>query len=487
MLTLFSEKKLKISSSAIRVIAYFTFSALFIIITNLLIVGPYTHSSIKMGHLLMTTIGLSIFLFYNKNQKTIFMLISLWIFIVLPIFIIKNLAEPDGRTAKEIAVGITESNLFAINIAITLISLLFLSIYLKNTLIRKIARLGTCAIWSISLLLPISFYCYWLFADSVLTSNAIIALAQTTPAEAIEYASYRGNKFIIGIVILILSLLAINILISSLKNKVPSKNNKNVIVSIIAIIGTICACKTSSNYITYPVIDAAISIKEYNSFKEGISQREIGTKQQLQSIPKQGDEGLFVVVIGESQTKTHMSAYGYERNTTPWLKSKLKSDNFIVLQNAFSCYVSTVSALSHALTAANQYSSLPLAEAPSIIEIANASGYETWWLSNQNKFGVWDTPTTIIANQAEHKNWINTSVGEAIRSQFFDVELINLINQIPETPKKKLVFLHTLGCHSTYKSRYPTSFQIWKNNNKIDYYDNANYYQDFLCKNCIKI
>ena len=262
MLTLFSEKKLKISSSAIRVIAYFTFSALFIIITNLLIVGPYTHSSIKMGHLLMTTIGLSIFLFYNKNQKTIFMLISLWIFIVLPIFIIKNLAEPDGRTAKEIAVGITESNLFAINIAITLISLLFLSIYLKNTLIRKIARLGTCAIWSISLLLPISFYCYWLFADSVLTSNAIIALAQTTPAEAIEYASYRGNKFIIGIVILILSLLAINILISSRKNKVPSKNNKNVIVSIIAIIGTICACKTSSNYITYPVIDAAISIKE---------------------------------------------------------------------------------------------------------------------------------------------------------------------------------------------------------------------------------
>lgn len=157
----------------------------------------------------------------------------------------------------------------------------------------------------------------------------------------------------------------------------------------------------------------------------------------LQSLKHQGDDGLFVIVLGESQTKTHMSAYGYHRNTTPWLKSKLSSDNFIVLGNAFSCYISTVPALSQALTAVNQYSSLQLAQAPSILEIANASGYETWWFSNQNKFGVWDTPTTIIANQAGHTKWINTSIGETIRSPFFDDKLIELINKIPDTPKKK--------------------------------------------------
>lgn len=108
-------------------------------------------------------------------------------------------------------------------------------------------------------------------------------------------------------------------------------------------------------------------------------------------------------------------------------------------------------ALSRALTAANQYSTLKLAQAPSILEIANASGYETWWFSNQNQFGVWDTPTTIIANQAERKNWINTSIGETIRSPFFDIELVNLVNKIPDSPKKKLVILHTLGCHSNYR------------------------------------
>ncbi|MBE5692582.1 MAG: phosphoethanolamine transferase [Sutterella sp.] len=475
---------LKISTVILHIFEYFALSALFILITSIFIAGFSSHFPIKIGHLLITSITLGLFLFYNKNKQIIFSLVGLWIFIVLPIFLIKFYGEPDGRAAKEISVAITESNLFAINISITLITLLFLTIRLTNTLIRTIAQFFTCVIWSISLLLPLSFYCYWLFADSLITSNVIIALFQTTPAEAVEYVSYRGTKFITGIVVLLLSLLAINIVL--LKNKKYTKNDSIIISAIITIIGVICTYKTSSNYITYPIIDAAIGIKEYNSFKEGFSQRKENIQQQLQSIKQQGDNGLFVVVIGESQTKTHMSAYGYKRNTTPWLTDKLNSENFIIFDNTFSCYVNTVSALSQALTAANQYSSLQLAQAPSILEIAKAAGFETWWLSNQNKFGAWDTPTTIIANQADHTTWINSTIGEIVRSPFFDAELIKFIDKIPDSPGKKLVILHTLGCHTHYNFRYPESFQKWKNENKVDYYDNAVLYQDFFMKELYK-
>ena len=334
-------------------------------------------------------------------------------------------------------------------------------------------------LWSVALSLPASFYFYWLFANSLITSNTIIALFQTTPAEAIEYASFRGAKFSAGIIAFSLFFVIINIQLFSLKKKeVPIK--KVAVLTIIAIYSVFCSYKTFNNYITQPLRNAVIKIHELNSFKEGSSQREKCIQPILQTLKHQGDDGLFVVVLGESQTKTHMSAYGYYRDTTPWLKSKLSSNNFIILDNIFSCYISTVPALSRALTAANQYSTLKLAQAPSILEIANASGYETWWFSNQNQFGVWDTPTTIIANQAERKNWINTSIGETIRSPFFDIELVNLVNKIPDSPKKKLVILHTLGCHSNYNSRYPASFKKWGTSSKTDHYDNAISYQDYV-------
>lgn len=33
-----------------------------------------------------------------------------------------------------------------------------------------------------------------------------------------------------------------------------------------------------------------------------------------------------------------------------------------------------------------------LEDAYSIIEIAKAAGYDTWWISNQLKYGAYDTP-----------------------------------------------------------------------------------------------
>lgn len=39
--------------------------------------------------------------------------------------------------------------------------------------------------------------------------------------------------------------------------------------------------------------------------------------------------GVYVLVIGESQNKMHMSAYGYGRETTPWLDS-MKNDEHTV-------------------------------------------------------------------------------------------------------------------------------------------------------------
>ncbi|UQT40963.1 hypothetical protein M5E89_02415 [Acidaminococcus intestini] len=55
----------------------------------------------------------------------------------------------------------------------------------------------------------------------------------------------------------------------------------------------------------------------------------------------------------------------------------------------------------------NQYNHIPLEEAYSIIDLAKAAGYDTYWISNQAGFSASDTPITIISSTAAHHTWIN--------------------------------------------------------------------------------
>ena len=102
--------------------------------------------------------------------------------------------------------------------------------------------------------------------------------------------------------------------------------------------------------------------------------------------------GVFVLVIGESETRNHMQVYGYDRETTPWLQDQRENRENITFSNAYSNHTHTVPVLTYALSENNQYNEIALQDAYSIVEAANAAGYETYWLSNQRKLGAWDTP-----------------------------------------------------------------------------------------------
>lgn len=231
MLTSLSLKKINIpiSSLAAKTAKYIAISILTIVVINIITAGCDVHSLGKIGHLLITAFSLALFLIYNKDKQNIITFIALWAFIFIPTFIVLSIGEPDGRTAKEIAITTAESNLFSINISVTLIAILSLSSCLSRNTTRNFARLFTCLLWSVALSLPASFYFYWLFANSLITSNTIIALFQTTPAEAIEYASFRGAKFSAGIIAFSLFFVIINIQLFSLKKKeVPLKKSCSI-------------------------------------------------------------------------------------------------------------------------------------------------------------------------------------------------------------------------------------------------------------------
>ena len=61
---------------------------------------------------------------------------------------------------------------------------------------------------------------------------------------------------------------------------------------------------------------AVEKVQELDAFKSKLEERK-SLIASLEGLSDQGRRGLYVVIVGESQTRDRMSAYGYEKDTTP--------------------------------------------------------------------------------------------------------------------------------------------------------------------------
>ena len=328
------------------------------------------------------------------------------------------------------------------------------------------------------LLIVTLFWGYYFTSNAWFSSDTMLAIMQTNFTESKEFIKdYFNTKVLFSCLILILVLFAeVEVLANN------TLQNRRKFFLFIAIF--VCLCnilllyKTRGNMVIDIGLKAKQNLKSYNDFRKKMAQRKknISVKGTL----KHNDaKGVYVLVIGESQNKNHMSAYGYQRDTTPWLKAMMNRENTLVFNEVYSCHTHTVPVLTYALTAKNQYNSTNLSEALSILEVAEAVGYETAWLSNQVKYGAWDTPITVIASEANQQAWINNNLGETTSTNAFDLKLVDKLDHIKYTDKMLLV-IHLMGNHGSYAQRYPKNFSKFGNKKTIDHYDNSMLYNDYV-------
>lgn len=191
-----------------------------------------------------------------------------------------------------------------------------------------------------------------------------------------------------------------------------------------------------------------------------------------------GDDGVYVLVIGESATRNHMHICGYRRENTPFLERMVSENRAFFFPNAYSCHVQTVPVLTYALTQKNQYNAIDLKEAFSISDIVKNSGYDTWWLSNQNRYGVHSTPVSVIASGCSNQAWVSNNKNKSWTLSDDDAALLDVL---PENPGSGRVFivLHLMGSHWRYSLRYPEKFDIFKDGDRhVAMYDNTIAYTD---------
>lgn len=329
------------------------------------------------------------------------------------------------------------------------------------------------------LLTPCLFsFCYlsnWALNNPPIDSDAILAVYQTNHAEAWEYfVSYVNYYRLAAVIFLVLLEMVLAYKTVASGFIFSSKNNYFKVLAVSMIIGVFSLCKYHVNMVTEPFYRANYALSEFSAF-EKLSNERATLASKIQHQENKGFKGTYVVVIGESLTRNHMSAYGYQLRTTPWQDSIKELRNSVFFNNAFSNHTHTVQVLSFALTQKNQYQNrnMELSSALSIIDIARyAADFNVIWLSNQSKLGVNETPITTIASNSNHQYWLNNdenNYDEVILKQLTELELSD----------NNLIFIHLMGCHSKYNVRYPKSYALFSNSNdSINSYNNAVLYND---------
>lgn len=358
----------------------------------------------------------------------------------------------------------------------------------KVRAILKILFLGLAVALNV---LPFAIFLYTNLFGKPLETSDYLAFFQTDVSESIAYLRFTSQQWWV-IVVLFLPVLFLPVLFIKKKKTQHLKFILATTVVLLVIASSTSTPKAislaSESYLTYST--------EVDLFKASL--RDFDESQAQLEVLKKKDTEIYFVIIGEAQSKFHMSQFGYVRPTTPRLDSIAKLNNTVILSNAISPHTHTAMSLSAALTQANESNGLDFQNCPSIINIMNAADVHTHWISNQLKYGIWDNPVSVIAEQCNDETFINSHVGKSNETDDFDGTLLGILkNKLADLEEGSHVFfIHLMGNHTEYNKRYPAEFALFDNDNfkslfgnlnpyQVDPYDNSIIYNDFVVSEMI--
>ncbi len=191
--------------------------------------------------------------------------------------------------------------------------------------------------------------------------------------------------------------------------------------------------------------------------------------------PTLGAPLKVVVILGESARADLMSAYGYERPTTPWLDSISKNGNEVVLFNdVCSSGPNTIMSSQRIFTFWNNTPNKAWYNYPDLTNVLAHAGYYTQWITQQNPQNMYAIER-LFANSAHklYKTHRYTSLykikDSSLSAMAYDEALLPALHRYdsPNTTdvnNKNNVFtmVHLMGSHQNYSERYPPTFDFFK-------------------------
>jgi heptose-I-phosphate ethanolaminephosphotransferase len=196
----------------------------------------------------------------------------------------------------------------------------------------------------------------------------------------------------------------------------------------------------------------------------------------------------ILLVIGESTARNHMSLYGYPVPTTPHLHELKNAGNLFVFSDVISPHCLTMPSLQEVLTTSNNERPIPFVKAISIQDVFSRAGFETWWISNQGRVGLFDNQVSILAAASNHVLYTSCWMGSSLNAAPDEVLFPGLDHLLPHKPGNDLVICHLMGCHVDYTKRVPDHYRkkLIESGLVPDDYDVAIHYGDSVLAGIIQ-
>lgn len=411
----------------------------------------------------------------RKYFSLAFLFSSIALFSVVRLRLILNLAVGGAPYARTI--------LFSS--ALTAVIILVCNLP-KNKLARALLSLGGATMLFIA---PAVIWGYYSTAHAYLSRDAVLAIMQTNIQESLSYLNdfATAKTSLITAVFLVFVALFAFCAVKFGGVKPLSKKTGALAVLFIALNGYAVYKYLDATYLTQHLAQAKTVLEEYDNFQRMKAERRININ--AGDLLFDDEAGVYVVVIGESHTKDHMSAYGYDKDTTPWLAKMRGDGRAVIMERAYSCHTHTVPALSYALTEKNQYDSRKLADCAAFTDMAKGAGYRTIWISNQARRGVYENPISVIADATDEQSFVGQQIylngdrfgvrSDANTRDCLDENILAALDGITLAPKT-LIVVHLMDCHGSYRDRYDQEFERYSADKTINAYDNAVRYNDWL-------
>lgn len=320
------------------------------------------------------------------------------------------------------------------------------------------------------LALPLFQASYYFLYGTCVNTGAVTMIFETYTNEVIEYFKSMPLVVRIATPILNIALLAGFLyfnLTSETSISAPLLPNLAIIIAVTLFLTYYLWNTKKGVFIRTGLIELVLDVKDYlkqtKSYKTNLAKR-VANLNVTQTTPFCEKPATFILVIGESESRDYMSAFcDYPHDTTPWLKSKQTSENFLLYKNAYACKDQTVPALERAFTEVNQYNDKKFYESCSFVDIARKAGFKISWFSNQSHIGAADTAVTLVANTADTAEWTKLHLNQVQ----YDESLLGYLKQIDANENNFIVF-HLKGNHFNFINRYPQDFAKFS---KPDTYD----------------
>ncbi len=327
----------------------------------------------------------------------------------------------------------------------------------RHTVLQKLL-LGVLFLFVLSGSLDIL---YAVTFGGVFTSASFEAMALTDTRESLEFLMAYAS--IENVLLLLFYWLVAYYSLKRILFKAPERRREKVFAALGVLMILVSIQQIHQRGRTFDVIPGFTGVAiDYSSGHQSID-IDIQARQTLyNSKPftaemKSNTPQTYVIVLGESVNRNHLSLYGYTRETTPNLDA-LKSE-LIVFKDVVSPFAQTRPSLSVALTEADTQNKMSVQQAISLLGGAKKAGFKTWWISNQQPLR---RPTSALAALAD--------VGHFISHDFYGVEvnrydgylLPSVQKAIEDDASHKVIFVHLMGSHLQYRNRYPPEQAVFK-------------------------